>query len=158
MGSQTPEFATLQIRRTFAAPREKVFRAWTEVEALDHWMCRDVPTHEVKYLELSVRTGGRYRIEVKDPAGETYLGQGIYREVKPPEKLVFTWAWTKSSSTPDDSLQTTDSLITVEFFARGNSTEVVLTQELLQNQASRDSHKRGWEGCFDKLAEYLAVC
>jgi uncharacterized protein YndB with AHSA1/START domain len=43
----------------------------------------------------------------------------------------------------------------VEFFARGNSTEVVLTQELLQNQASRDSHKKGWEGCFDKLAEYL---
>ncbi len=54
-------------------------------------MCRDVPTHEVKYLELNVRTGGRYRIEVKDPHGETYLGQGVYREVKPPEKLVFTW-------------------------------------------------------------------
>ncbi len=88
MGSQTPDFATLQIRRTFTAPREKVFRAWTELEALDQWMCRDVPTHEVKYLELSVRTGGRYRIEVKDPAGETYLGQGVYREVKPPEKLV----------------------------------------------------------------------
>src|SRR6202046_4487543 len=53
MASHTADFATLQIRRTFAAPREKVFRAWTELEALDRWMCRDVPTHEVKYLELS---------------------------------------------------------------------------------------------------------
>jgi hypothetical protein len=43
----------------------------------------------------------------------------------------------------------------VEFFARGNSTEVVLTQELLQNEASRDSHKKGWESCFDKLVENL---
>jgi uncharacterized protein YndB with AHSA1/START domain len=56
VASQMPDFATLQVRRTLAAPREKVFRAWTELEALDHWMCRDVPTHEVKYLELNVRT------------------------------------------------------------------------------------------------------
>jgi uncharacterized protein YndB with AHSA1/START domain len=155
MGSKTPDFETLQIRRTFATPREKVFRAWTELEALDHWMCRDVAKHEVKYLELDVRAGGRYQIEIKDAGGETYLGRGIYREVKRPEKLVFTWAWTKSSSTADESLQTKDSLITVELFTRGDSTEVVLTQELLQNQASKDSHKKGWEGCFDKLAEYL---
>ena len=89
-----------------------------------------------------MRTGGRYQIEVTDPRGETYLGQGIYREVKPPEKLVFTWAWTKSSKAPDDSLQTKDSLITVEFFPRGNSTEVVLTQELLQNTSIKRPRTR----------------
>jgi len=59
-------------------------------------MCRDVPTQRAKYLELEVKTGGHYVMEVTDAAsGEVYLGQGTFREVTPPEKLVFTWAWQK---------------------------------------------------------------
>lgn len=101
----TPQQGTtfrLELRRTFAAPREKVFRAWTEREALERWMCHDGDANATRYLELDVRPGGRYRMEVTTtkgyrtagttPPGERYLLFGTFREVKPPEKIVFTWA------------------------------------------------------------------
>jgi uncharacterized protein YndB with AHSA1/START domain len=156
MAAQTGSAGTtVQVRRVFCAPREKVFRAWTELEALKHWMCRDVESHDVRFLQLDVRPNGRYEIEVKTPEGVTYIGGGVYRDVKPSEKLSFTWLWKRMPEKPDASIQAEDSLVTVEFFERGDSTEVVLTHEMLTTEESRKSHKKGWEGCFDKLAEYL---
>ncbi len=152
----SPEL-TLQVRRTFAASREKVFAAWAEREQLEKWMCRDVPAHTVIHHQQDIRTGGRYLMEIRDPAkGETYWGQGTYREVTPPEKLVFTWAWSKDR--PDGPTLhpgSHETLVTVEFFARGNSTEVVLTHTGLGTAALRDDHNRGWNGCFDVLAKVL---
>jgi len=152
----SPE-VTLQVRRTFAASREKVFAAWTEREQLEKWMCRDVSAHTVIHHQQDIRTGGLYRMEIRDPAkGETYWGQGAYREVTPPEKLVFTWAWSKDR--PDGPTMhpgSHETLVTVEFFARGDSTEVVLTHTGLGTAALRDDHKAGWNGCFDVLAKVL---
>lgn len=66
---QTPAYA-LEIRRTFAALREKAFAAWAQREQLG--MCKDVPSHKVIHLEQDIRSGGRYRMEVRDPQkGET---------------------------------------------------------------------------------------
>jgi uncharacterized protein YndB with AHSA1/START domain len=156
---QTAGF-TLQIRRTFAAPREKVFAAWAQREQLEQWMCKDVSAHTVIHHEQDIRTGGRYRMEVRDTTnGETYTGYGIYREVKPPEKIVFTWSWTKK--TPRGTVVSlhpgsSETLVTVEFFARGNdSTEIVLTHATFDNVKDRDDHNRGWNGCFDILARVL---
>jgi uncharacterized protein YndB with AHSA1/START domain len=155
---QTPEFS-LQIKRTFAASREKVFAAWAQREQLEQWMCKDVSAHTVIHHQQDIRTGGRYRMEVRDPAkGEVYWGQGVYREVKPPEKIVFTWTWTKDK--PDGAQLHPDSpetLVTVEFFARGNSTEVVLTHAAFGSAKDRDEHNQGWNGCFDVLATVLAA-
>jgi len=157
MAAQTASSGTtVRVRRIFSAARPRVFRAWTELEALKHWMCRDVESHEVRFLQLDVRPNGRYEIEVKTPEGVTYIGGGVYRDVKPPEKLSFTWIWKRMPEKLDASIQEEDSLVTVEFFERGaDSTEVVLTHEKLTTEESRNSHKKGWEGCFDKLAEYL---
>jgi uncharacterized protein YndB with AHSA1/START domain len=155
---QTPGF-TLQIRRTFAAPREKVFAAWAEREQLEKWMCKDVSAHTVIHHEQDIRTGGRYRMEVRDSTkGETYTGYGVYREVTPPEKIVFTWAWTKK--TPRGAVVSLhpgspETLVTVEFLARGNSTEIVLTHTTFSTTQDRDEHNRGWNGCFDILAQVL---
>jgi uncharacterized protein YndB with AHSA1/START domain len=92
---------TLQVRRTFQAPREKVFDAWAQREKLEKWMCQDVPSHKVIHHQQDIRTGGRWRMEIHDPAkNEVYWGQGTYREVTPPEKIVFTWHWTPWSSLP----------------------------------------------------------
>jgi uncharacterized protein YndB with AHSA1/START domain len=159
MAAQTASAGTtVQVRRIFYAPRGKVFRAWTELEALKHWMCRDVASHEVRFLRLDVLPNGRYEIEVKTPEGVTWIGGGFYREVKPPEKLSFTWSWKRKPEASDASIHAEDSLVTVEFFERGtDSTEVVLKHELLTTEESRKSHKKGWEGCFDKLAEYLEM-
>jgi uncharacterized protein YndB with AHSA1/START domain len=152
----SPE-VSLQVRRTFAAPLEKVFAAWTEPEQLEKWMCRDVPEHTIIHHQQDIRTGGRYRMEIRDPAkGETYWGQGTYREVTPPEKLVFTWAWSKDRPDgPSMHPGSHETLVTVEFFARGDSTEVVLTHTGLGTAALRDDHKGGWNGCLDVLAKVL---
>jgi uncharacterized protein YndB with AHSA1/START domain len=154
----SPEF-TLQVRRTFAAPREKVFAAWTQREQLEKWMCRDVPSHTVIHHQQDIRTGGRWRMEVRDPAkNEVYWGQGVYREVKPPERLAFTWSWTKDTpGGPNLHTGSEETLVTVEFFARGNSTEVVLTHTGLASAKLRDEHDRGWNGCFDVLTSVLAA-
>jgi uncharacterized protein YndB with AHSA1/START domain len=153
---QRPEY-TLQIRRTFAAPREKVFAAWARREQLEKWMCKDVASHVVIHHQQDIRTGGRYLMELRDPGkGEVYWGQGVYREVKPPEKIVFTWSWTKGTPQGEQLFpESPETLVTVEFFVRGNSTEVVLTHAALGTEKLRDEHDRGWNGCFDALEKVL---
>ena len=151
---QTPEF-TLQIRRTFAARRERVFQAWIEREKLEQWMCRDEVTHDVRYTELDVRPGGRYAMNIRTPKGELYVLGGIFREVKLPEKLVLTWAWTKTPVATGERSESGETLLTVEFFERGGATEVVLTHELSPVAGPREAYDRGWNGCFDMLAKAL---
>jgi uncharacterized protein YndB with AHSA1/START domain len=152
----SPEL-TLQVRRIFAAPREKVFAAWTRREQLEKWMCKDVSSHTVIHHQQDIRAGGRWCMEVRDPAkNEVYWGQGVYREVKAPEKLVFSWSWTKDK--PDGvNLHpgSEETQVTVEFFARGDSTEVVLTHAVFASAKLRDEHDRGWNGCFDVLEKEL---
>ena len=150
----------LEIRRTFAAPREKVFAAWTERARLEKWMCRDVPERDPKYTELDLRPGGRYVIEIPVPReGFTYRGYGVFREVKPPEKLVFTWAWEQipPPKNKSDEIDHSESLVTVQLLARGNSTEMIFTHEKFVNAKERDSHQQGWDGCFDVLDKALAA-
>ena len=149
---------TLQIRRVFAAPQEKVFAAWAQREKLERWMCRDVAAHVVIHHLQDIRAGGRYLMEVRDPAkGETYWGQGRYCEVKPPERIVFTWMWTKDRPEGENLHPgSEETRVTVEFFARGASTEVVLTHAVFGTEKLRDDHDRGWNGCFDQLETVLA--
>jgi len=156
--AQSQSGLTLEVRRTFQTPREKVFAAWAQREQLEKWMCRDVPSHQIIHHQQDIRTGGRWRMEIRDPAkNEVYWGQGSYREVTPHDKIVFTWRWTKN--TPDgENLHpgSEDTLVTVEFFARGGATEVVLTHAAFSSTELRDDHKRGWNGCFDVLQNVLS--
>jgi uncharacterized protein YndB with AHSA1/START domain len=138
----------LEIRRTFDAPREKVFAAWTEPEKLAQWLCRVTARHSTKVLEMDVRVGGRYRLEVTNPDGTQVLLSGTYHEIRRPERLAFTWQW---EGDPDFG----ETLVTVEFHARGTSTELVLTHERFLNSERRDRHAAGWNGCFSTLSELL---
>jgi uncharacterized protein YndB with AHSA1/START domain len=120
-------------------------------------MCKDESAHIVIHHQLDIRTGGRYLMEVRDPGkNETYWGQGIYRLVKPPEKIVFSWSWAKDTQDgPQLHPDSPETEVTVEFFARGNSTEVVLTQAVFGSAKDRDEHNKGWNGCLDLLAGVL---
>jgi uncharacterized protein YndB with AHSA1/START domain len=142
------------VKRTFAAPREKVFAAWSDPALMARWFCRCVGHPPTRVLEAELRSGGSYRIEVEGPQqgapGSTlYRGWGVYREVRPPERLVFTWNW------EHDEFQ--DTLVTVEFHALGESgfTEVTLTHELLPTEKARAEHRKGWGECFDMLERTL---
>ena len=89
---RTPSKAAVIVTRTFAAPRELVFRACTEAPLMSQWFARGPKMPEGKILELDARPGGRYLIEVvSDMDGRTYRMQGTYREVIRPSRVSFTW-------------------------------------------------------------------
>jgi uncharacterized protein YndB with AHSA1/START domain len=148
MASQKPSpETTLHLRRTFAAPREKVFRAWTDPEELKTWWGPE--GYATPSAEVDLRVGGKYRLGMmKLPNGEIFYLSGIYREVRPPERLVYTWCW-------EAEPELGETLVTVEFLKVGNSTEVLLTHEFFPTEKARDDHSRGWNGCLDRLTRAL---
>ena len=146
---------TLRVTRTFDAPRERVFQAWTDPEKLKKWFRPDENITLVS-VKADPRVGGKYRFQMKHPDGEFYTGVGTYREVKPPERLVFTWQWEKDGSEPDfGEVEPPETLMTLEFIARGNQTELVLTHENFATVESRDRHNHGWNGCLEQLTKFL---
>jgi len=148
MASSTPGTEiTLNLRRIFKAPRKKVFRAWTDPEELKKWWGPE--GYATPSAEVDLRVGGKYRLGMRKlPDGEIFYLSGIYREVRPPERLVYTWRW---EAQPEHG----ETLVTVEFREVGDSTEVVLTHERFPTEKARDDHNRGWSGCLDRLAKLL---
>jgi uncharacterized protein YndB with AHSA1/START domain len=111
------------------------------------WGPRD---YEPCTAEVSLEAGGRYRVGMrKRRFGQIFFCSGTYREIAPPERLVFTFRW----ELPDTN--TGDTLITLEFVDRGDRTETVLTQEGFLSRESRDQHKQGWVSAFDCLDDFL---
>jgi len=98
--------------------------------------------------EADVRVGGRYRIVMKSPDGEMHDVSGVYREVVPTRKLVYTWAW---KSTPER-----ESLVTIELRAAGAGTELTLVHEQFFDAEARERHNTGWTGCIERLGTFLA--
>lgn len=93
---------------------------------------------------------------MKAPDGETHTVTGVYREVTAPEKLVFTWAWEEGGGCGDSANeQPVETLMTVEFREKGQTTKVGLTHELFPNIESRDKHNEGWSGCLARLAKVV---
>jgi uncharacterized protein YndB with AHSA1/START domain len=136
---------TLTLKRTFAAPRERVFRAWTDPNELARWFA-PTPDHSTIVPEFDLRVGGKYRLEVHHKGGNIHRMTGTYLEIKPPEKVVFSWIC--EPNVPN-------SIVTVEFRDLGPSTEITLTHEQLPSVEERDKHSQGWNGCLDSLAQYL---
>jgi len=149
----------LQIRRVFAFPRERVFAAWAERDQLERWMCRDAVNHEIFHHEQDIRTGGQWRMEVHDKGkNEVYWGRGTYLLVQQPEKIIFTWSWTKEVlGTPGENVHPKSPLteVTVEFFDLGGKTELVLTHRGLGSEELRKDHERGWTGCLNLMEKIL---
>ena len=137
---------TLEIRRTLAASRERVFDAWTRAEELRKWFAPGPLTTAV--AESDLRVGGLYRITMRGPDGKEHTVRGVYQIVDPPKRLVFTWKW-------DDKPSAGESTVTVEFNERGRSTEVVLRHEGLPNEKEVAEHTHGWNGCLEKLETAL---
>ena len=156
MPSQPAPELRLEVRRTFPASIERVYDAWTRREQLEQWMCRDAPTHINRYLELNVSPGGRFIIHITTPEGDIYLQHGEFVEVVPQRRLVFKWFYEKIQSRGAPAqFRSPDTLVTVEFSAKGNATEVVLTHARFTTVEERDGTDKGWNGCFDALAAVL---
>jgi uncharacterized protein YndB with AHSA1/START domain len=145
----------VEVRRTIAAPRERVFEAFARQEQMDRWMCRDATSHIIKYLKFDFRVGGGFALDIRTPDGHVYLHRSTYVEIKRPEKIVFTWNIEQADAVGRKVTDHTEAtLVTVQLLERGKSTEVVLTHDLGAAAAEeRGDYQRGWTGCLEKLAE-----
>jgi len=137
---------SLTLKRRLNASPAKVFSAWTDAQKIARWMGPEGV--DVLSAETNARVGGRYRLVMRSPDGETHDVSGVYREVVPNEKLVFTWAW---KSTPER-----ESLVTVTLKPDGDGTLLTLTHEQFFDETARDHHQNGWIGALDKLEKLFA--
>jgi uncharacterized protein YndB with AHSA1/START domain len=142
----------LAIERHYPVAPEKVWRAWTDPEALKRWWGPGGP-EQVSVAQLDVRAGGRFCIVFGGPQGKDHEVQGVYREVVPPTfatmgRLVFTWTW--PNSTPGR-----ESLVTIVFRQIGGGTELAFKHEQHFDETVRDNHLRGWSEAFAKLEQFL---
>jgi uncharacterized protein YndB with AHSA1/START domain len=141
----------LIIERIFDAPRELVFKCWTEPEYFARWVGPKGFTSTVLSWEL--REGGRYRIHKRGPDGQDRWQQGVFREIVSPERIVRTYCWADASGRPTRP----ETLLNVTVEDLGRQTRLTLHQGIFGSVTAHDEHRGGWSTSLDQLAEYLAI-
>ena len=137
----------LRIERTFRAPIEQVFDAWTSEEVLRRWLhCG--PDWETPTAEVDLRVGGQIRIVMRDPDGDHHGAAGNYQLIQRPYRLVFTWIFDDHPDNPQ--------LIELEFSERDGVTTVVMVNSGIATEEREESQRFGWEGCYDELSKALS--
>lgn len=150
-GATKTDDRILVITRMFDAPRETVFKAWTEPERLAQWWGpKGFKTAVIGKLDL--RPGGRYRFHMVESDGTDHWQQGEYREVIPPERLVCTYEWADA----DGNRIRPQTLLTVTFEDVGGKTRLTVHQAVFESATARDLHQGGWNSTLDRLADYVA--
>ena len=138
---------SLTLKRRFAAAPEKVYAAWADPEKLVQWFGPGAVEPGSVKADIDLRVGGHYRISFNANGQYNEVG-GVYREVVPNERLVFSWAW---YSTPER-----ESLVTVSLKPDGAGTLLTFHHEQFVDVTARDNHERGWTELLGKLENFLA--
>ena len=146
------ETPTLILERHYAAKPQDVFDAWTQAQALERWFA---PTDDMRtrVLELDVREGGRYRIQMIEADGRIHTVSGTFQVFDAPNRLVFSWGWEpQPNETPLDYSRTQ---IVLEMRAVEGGTRMTLSHCSLPSEEMRHEHEGGWKGCLDRLQRHL---
>jgi uncharacterized protein YndB with AHSA1/START domain len=143
----------LTLTRIIPAPPEKVFRAWTDPKLLKQWFCPLPWT--VSVAEIDPRPGGAMNVTMRSPEGVDNPMQGVYLEIVPNEKIVFTDAYTKAWEPSEKPFMT--AIITLEKVPEGTR---YTARALHWTAADREAHEKmgfhdGWGKCTDQLAALL---
>ena len=142
------ERPSLTLKRRFNATPEKVYAAWADPQRLVQWFGPGSVEEGSVKADIDLRVGGRYRISFTGADGEHFQVGGVYREVVPNQRLVFSWAW---HSTPER-----ESLVTISMKPEGSGTLLTFLHEQFADTTARDNHERGWMELLAKLESYLA--
>ncbi len=138
------ERETLTMERTFAAPAERVFDAFTSEDVMRRWFHAG-PDWETPEARVDLRIGGEVRVVMRNPHEDArYGGGGRYTEIDRPRRLVFTWVW-------DDDRAQVEQLIEIDFWeSEGETTMRFIHRNLWDEEAVAD-HEDGWNRAFDNL-------
>jgi uncharacterized protein YndB with AHSA1/START domain len=134
--------------RLLDAPCEVVYRALTDPDQVAEWWGPAGFTSPG--VESDLRVGGRYRIAMQPPEGELFYLSGEFREVDPPARLAYTFAW--EDPHPDDR----ETLVTLTLEERGESTELVMDQGTFATEERLALHDQGWTDTLERLEGFLA--
>jgi uncharacterized protein YndB with AHSA1/START domain len=148
--ADSPELVLI-IERIFDAPRELVFRCWTEPEHFARWI--GPQGFKSSILTWELRQGGKYLIHKRGPDGQEHWQQGVFQEIVPPERIVRTYCWADANGRPTRP----ETLLTVTFADLGGRTKLILHQSIFESVSARDAHRGGWASSLERLAEYLAL-
>ena len=150
----TPAGLALVIHRTFAAPPDIVFEAWTSAEHAKRWWYPREGGEDFTCMSFAMdfRVGGTYRYCIRSPKGVDTWAHGVYREIVRPTRLVFTFKWEW------DPQPSPDTVVSVSFDAMaGEKTLLTFRQEPFTTQSMRDGHAAGWGQVLDRLGESLTA-
>jgi uncharacterized protein YndB with AHSA1/START domain len=148
--SSTATRPELAITRTFDAPRDLVYALFTEPAHIVHWMGPRGFT--AMSFEQDARVGGRWRGMLRpDDGGKDLWQGGTFREIRPPERVSYTFAWDDDRGKPG-----TETLVTIDFEELGKQTRVRFHHTGFASEEDRDGHRGGWNSTFDRLEEYIA--
>lgn len=132
----------VRIERTFDAPAEDVFDAWTSEEVIRRWFIPAAGWQEPS-AEVELRVGGKIRVVMRDPDGEPVEAGGEYTRIERPHRLAFTWTF--------DDDPSNQQMIELEFTEREGVTTVLFVNSDISEKQRRDAQYDGWSACFDNL-------
>lgn len=136
----------VRIERTFAAPAEDVFDAWTSPEVMRRWL-HPGPDWATPEAEVDLRVGGKVRVAMRRPDGSEVEAKGAYTVIDRPHRLVMTWTFGDEPSN--------EQLLEVSFTESEGSTTVLLVNTGISTGERRDAQDWGWRGCLDQLEQAL---
>ncbi|HET9637332.1 MAG TPA: SRPBCC domain-containing protein [Gemmatimonadaceae bacterium] len=135
----------LVIKRSYNAPIDVAWDAWADPSKAKAWWGPRGFTAPV--VELDERPGGKWRAKMVGPDGAELWQHGVYREIVPKKRIVYTFIWDQE---PDHEM-----LVTVDFVGSGNKTDITFQQTGFKSDGEREGHKGGWGESFDRLGEFL---
>jgi uncharacterized protein YndB with AHSA1/START domain len=138
----------VRIERSFRAPAEAVFDAWTSPEVMRRWLHAgaDWQTPEA---EVDLRVGGQIRIVMRSPDGREAGMGGEFLLIDRPHRLVMTWTF--------DDVPANQQLLELTFSESAGLTTVLLVNTRIATDERRDSQETGWDECLRELSQVLGA-
>ena len=147
-GTSVNVIPAVKVNRTFNAPCDRVFKAWTDQNELKNWFFPS-EGYTIPFAEINLRKNTRFRIAMKDSKGNTDLIGGIIKQLVIPEKLGYTWAQNGGGT------QQRKTFVSIEFMDKDGKTDVQLIHEDFPDEKMRESYEKRWNSLFDQLEKYL---
>ena len=152
MISRKGEFKNIiELTENFRAPREKVYRVWTQADHLRNWFMAD-EGRTVSTAVVDLRVDGAYKIGISPTnSDQETIIEGTFKKIITSVELEYSWR--VEIMEPEDN-----TYVTVQFKNKNHGSEIFLTHGVFKDENMAEIHAQGWEGCVTILKRYLEKC